>query len=63
MYIFRVISAKGQYDVGPYDNLRTATKECNRAISCNRVVQGPMEVGQDYILLDERKKKRIDVNG
>ena len=63
MYIFRVISAKGQYDVGPYDDLRIATKECNRAISCNRVVQGPMEVGQDYVLFDERKKKRVEVNG
>ena len=59
MYIFRVFSAKGQYDVGPYVDLRTATKECNRAISCNRVVQGPMEVGPDYILLDERKKKEL----
>ena len=61
IYIFRVISAKGSYDVGPFHDLRTATKECNRAMGHNKVVEGPMEVGDDYILFDERKKKTVKV--
>ena len=26
-----------------------------------KIVQGPIEVGDDYIIMDQRKKKRVNV--
>lgn len=60
-FIFRIISGSGEYDVGPFPDERTATKECNRAMGHKKIVQGPMEVGDDYIIMDQRKKKRVNV--
>lgn len=50
-YIYRVTARENRiYDVGPYSTFEEAFKKCEAAIKRNKLVGGPYEVPDNYIL-------------